>query len=1022
LDPLEEAIKRAKQRDVDPLQAAIERANATPSPSLSRGTQRAFGLNLDPQSAVDKLEARGASPEVMDREMRKLDSVSKTLRATAGMAELEGMEPEAIDDRLERNPLYRASKYVGNVGARPLMTALDTVGRLSREGHISAFTDKPFAPVDTFMNEPGHQGDVQELDKALAGSDSLYARAQRGLAGGVGSGAEATARFLSRDKWRPETYDTIKNAAHDFSLSLSTDPTIAMGAYARGAKPFAAQMDTAIGRAGGRMTPALEQASLRAFEEHAASPQLWDEAQKIFAASGATDMRHLEAVLGANADLAGQGGFAIGLPFATDKLGFEPGRLVGKAAAKLSGGKVALPENVLGRVEEKLARKYHDIDAPRQVREGLDAERAAVKNVSDAETADAIKEFDKNVAPLGKTLTPAQRTAVYEANKPGPNMASLEEGPQAALFDPATIPPAGPATTLEPLSEAARAGAFQPGDQLALKLGGEAKPGPSVKFNNPMELTEAQPHTQEPLRFDTPTGVADDIPGAPTIDELRPKRGPLPGDELPHAGPSIDELRGTKLNPAEQAFSDALSDYRAKFDLRNKGVGDPFATLPGAIRDGARKKAVERYKDWLAQAHPNATPEMIEHGANVFGKHAKDPNFWRTYDAALQVWKRTRLHGNFAWESLNTVEDTVKIVAAGFRDPRSFVQAVRARKEPDGFIIAQTPSGRNITAGELRKIYREAGAEGSHVGSKFEVSPDKASKLANLAVDIGSLGMNRIVRPLAEGRETLFKQAFIVDAMKKGMSPRAAATRMDDVLFNTTLAAKNKSIREHEKTIKRFSPFAGYHGRAISNLPKLALRNPFMATLPMKVGDALQANTPVQDTPGDYVTSSGTYFPLGAADTPGYSLALQPRGTLLEGLNPLLNPTMENTTQFIGPPLSLMIHPKPGLENPEWRFPEVNELAGQFFSTPATKLLNALARRYLGATEAPIGEFPRKYGIKPLDEEREKVDAFNVVSPFPMRLVSPMDYELDKAKSDVGMQIREQFRRARDKQKQSGIE
>lgn len=884
-------------------------------------------LGIDLQGAYDELKARGADETTIRHELWKLKAGRATIKAQAQEAQLQGKSfiPERrgfskIND--PTNPL--------KTGAEIALDVLDTPGRVGREflsAHIAGRDSElgraaiPKFIADEFDLNPQNRGGVQEFHNQVDTGKGLVARGYRELGNAVSDYAvpdlisapksireniQKANPYAPRDTAVNSIADSVGGAAGRFAQVLAADPSVLLSGVGGGLKRAVTQIESAAARGGVKLAPQVLNDIEKAFELYQASPELVPRVRQLFAGGGG-DLRHLDAVAGANLERLGEGSMQVGVPFAADKIGVNPVEAATQAIAKLTGGKVSLPSNPLAVASEALTRSVLPkvglgLNLPKHERDFVQAGRAEAKNVAAAQTSKATEDL-RTLTQQHTTLSPTQRTDV------------------AAL-----------------------------GNQVP-----------------------AQP-----------------------------------------------------LSAAEQAFQEGLGAFQQQHRLPNLPAGDPFETLPAFIQKTKSQEAIDAYESYVRLHMPNAPQEAIDAAKMIF-KHNENASTW--YDKLLSVFKRTKLYGNPAWASLNAVEEANKMIVSGMKDPRVLFKAYKTINGVPPNMTLLTPAGRQISAGELERIFEQVGANELHFGASAGLNPNFTSKASDVVATIGTAGVNKLIEPVEKFRSTLFKRAFIIDQLEKGNSVRAAGNNLRKVIFDINLQPLNKTWAKVQRNVQRAVPFSGYTIRSATTVPQLALKNPGFANLPTQVGRALQSQDSRGYLPPERFRNSAAYsnLPEGARTAVAnaifpdkldnaLTLTLQQRGTVFDpagAVGEYFDPSSYSQLSPIATvPASLAYNldefgrPQPNLEGTPLSQRLGRAVAGAVTSGPVQLGVNAIGHHVFDTDESLIG-LHKQYRDPVRDTQDEILGSLNML-PSPgwrLGITSPLDETAQLAESDEGRAV-----------------
>jgi hypothetical protein len=307
-----------------------------------------------------------------------------------------------------KTALGAASRIVSPLlsAGEKVLTVLDTPGRVTREGITSAIEGRDMRVKDAIFND-NQAGDAEQFLDATNRSDSKVAQlfntagktvGRQLIAGPIPLGGQM---LEGAEAIAPDTMNPIMKGAVDTGKLMLADPSNLFTGGGAGAVSAGKQFARAAKRGGITLGDDAIKGVQRMFELGD-----FDGIKRAFTSLGgkAEDLAH---VAGQNLESLGNDRWRVGVPFAQDKLGFEPGRVI----SKLTG----LPEDLTGRAMEKGSRllaKHAGIgyDLPKHAREAAYAERASAVNNAKLNTDEALNELQA----LQKGTTKESRTAAVE--------------------------------------------------------------------------------------------------------------------------------------------------------------------------------------------------------------------------------------------------------------------------------------------------------------------------------------------------------------------------------------------------------------------------------------------------------------------------------------------------------------------------------------------------------------------------------------------------------------------------------
>lgn len=503
----------------------------------------------------------------------------------------------------------------------------------------------------------------------------------------------------------------------------------------------------------------------------------------------------------------------------------------------------------------------------------------------------------------------------------------------------------------------------------------------------------------------------------------------MPGEfDLPYHGRNRAEaLRAGAHYQAKHKTVDAIDELQGPVDLgafeAKHGVSaaesgpDPFKTLPRLIAGKKQAEAAAQLRQSIDAEFPDAPPELKKAVDSLFSTVTLGPGLddvVHKYDQFQNAYKEVRLTGNPAWAFLNFLEDMIKAKMHGVA--WSDYMSVRGMDKADvNKVLLTRQSGDQITAGQFLKFADSQGFGTKDTFSKFGI--DKLGKKLDRVATAGSVGVNKLIRPLEEMRETAMKRAMLLSELRKGVSPSVAANTVRKVHFDTVFPNANKELATVSRLIRRLKPFSNYALKSAATVPGLVARNPGAANLPQHLTQAAQDQADRDYMPKEHVRNSGLYanMPTGARDlvndyllggklTPEQTLTLQARGSPLESTSAMVD-LLEGQGGWTPPVqygLNMMGQGPFGYDkalDADYNLLDVPEsLLSDYTSSPVHKGVNALGRNALDWKSAWLG-YPANYKNADKASINERLGAANIVLPTPIKLTGQNDIGFERRKA-----------------------
>ena len=923
-----------------------------PSPNLpvdvriaTEGAE-AGGLGQGYQGAIEEVKRR-FSPEEAGHLINKSQFASKAFqKARQSYASIEE-EVKKIEDIRQREGLLSAlneaknlhNRTVGPIALSGLQKAaigIDTLDRVYRELVDSVREGRTAELGNAFWhekrtNKPEEQaGEFEKYHQFLTNlfPESVQAGARK-FAQGV---AEASMEEQGHSREIAKEAAAIEpGAISGRLLSSLAQPTTLLAAGLGPSIKIARQQGMRMLEG---VAPATQKAGAQMIGEaygNLAGKELEEEIKRIIQVTGANPAKAAR-VVGENAEFLGKPGLQVA--------GFDTNRLVGMTP---------LPEQGVRRLIEKGVRKaastknpvvrgivdpfrpYGMANVPYHQRQALKQGIRAFKHGSLSTMKESFDEFAKNVAPEAAGISkPRQEELIREFFDPEIEMF---QGAWRRKQTGAPFP-------LTP-NEDSFLNAFEKflkdrdlGFGVTHPVTGKYVPRQFGQSREPLLHPESPFHGEAGEFAKANPFATRGTPGKITV----ANKGAHP--------PMLQEL--TVDNPGVALGAAAKEGIKAQYD--------PFKIAAQFSRSHGYRKAGQEYQRFLAdnfgetsQRHAglegfvelkrsNGMPvyvpqELVKEGARVFNGFTIP-----FYDAAMNGFKEVNLLSYGRFHITNFVEDVTKMLFSGFKNPSAFAKASRVFSEntPDARVIFTSGTGKPVTAGEMRKVFRDSGVDISHGGAQdfgssldprlaslqFEKAKDLAELpgLANLPRrlarqtirapgqalstayrDVAGFGpLRRGGRFAAEKWEKYSKGAFIIDGMMQGQSSVEAALRASRFLFDHGVQSSAQQL------LRRLSPFIGYTMRTTALLPKMIAQNPRLASLPTHLKRGFGEPESKEDVPPERISNryptlqsrggfknavfdfsnqvgEATGGLLGGKIDPGYNLAIGMRGQPIEG-------------------------------------------------------------------------------------------------------------------------------------------
>lgn len=508
----------------------------------------------------------------------------------------------------------------------------------------------------------------------------------------------------------------------------------------------------------------------------------------------------------------------------------------------------------------------------------------------------------------------------------------------------------------------------------------------------------------------------------------------LPGNfNLPlHTREAFQAERSSAVHNLRADVGEAVNEIKAGAKQNNIDLSEQ--TLKNISKDitiNKKEEAVAKFQEWVHANIPNAPPEVLDGARTAFNELGKI--HIPVYDEIVSIFKNVKLFGNPVWAVLNGVEETLKMVASGIRDPKVGYKALKVWKGmPDNHPLITRPSGDIFTAGMFKKLQRAAG-----IGEDLKFEAGISSKLQQGVADVGSLGINRLVRKGEKFRDTFFRNSFLIDQLEKGNSPQRALNNMQKVLFDTTVGNAHPGVQRATNALKKVIPFLGYGAKSAATVPMLAAKNPAATLLPINFYRGLQRQSDrPNELPRNYLRNSGAYTglptdirkgasqvsnALGAGEIPsGLSITAQQRGTLPEATG-ALEQTITDPLGQLPPPIGPIVNAAFGRNHfgdtsrPTQWSDVPGELISGIVSSPFEKIANYGYRKLTGNPQSIIGMNNQQDPNDPYTDQRFLLGMANSFNPFGQRygFTTPADIEAEKQNTSAAKNLKERMLRAK---------
>ena len=794
------------------------------------------------RTVTEALRVAPSKAEVSDaiRRTRELQGASYT-DESAGRVKVLKQDAAALDKAAKYAEVSGVQGEYDLPALRKVAAVLDAPHHLVRQTTKKLFSEKPYEMYSADVSNDEWSDSVRRaaagdgLKGALASAALAAPRAFAGAVAPAIGGAtglvgaaldipsvlrgEQTLADVGRNIGASITDETTKKEIENFGLQFMSDPTNAVTFGQGSAAKTLGKQAGSIATRGALTNPALFEKGLpKVFEKLAGTPRFWPAVQKVYKASGGTDMKVLEDVLGAGGDFAGKAGLELGVPFMGDRARVD----VGSKLADAFGVPQQATRRALTAVGDT-ARGAHaavaknlgtavPVQGSRHLREFADAQHRISTHRSNAMVTEATEFYRQKVAPLAADIPKARQKEIV------------------GMMDPAKgfSPPTG--LTPDEAKYARAIGDFYLGAGAQLKK----------------------------------AGVIKNLHANRTTGEFIPRIWNADAKTAP-------EKAFRKIFPAKSQYKPLTE--RTGLDTAALGGGsvpgmtaqlDPDKIAAEWIPRMARALENSRYKDVVTKAFASAghevTPELLSRFENAAHRVS-----WPVWDGFLSLFKSQQLQGSPRYHLVNMIEDTAKMVMNGFADVKAIFTAKKAfgKDIADAAIAFDTPSGRSVTYGELRRHIRDNGyreiasshdafdnsvdelagtfsaatakAEGKGRLGQFaaQYGDNKLGGVREVFKDVSTLGARRPGSKLGKEWDNYSKTAFFIDRMKKGDSALRAGTEVSRVLYDAAMQGPGL------QRLKRVMPFAPYTVKSAQHVPRMVAKNPGAALLPVRALDAM---------------------------------------------------------------------------------------------------------------------------------------------------------------------------------------
>lgn len=301
----------------------------------------------------------------------------------------------------------------------------------------------------------------------------------------------------------------------------------------------------------------------------------------------------------------------------------------------------------------------------------------------------------------------------------------------------------------------------------------------------------------------------------------------------------------------------------------------PTHVAPSAwahMQKRAINTARANFKAWVQASLPQNVHAEVLRKADLLTRPDSSNRALKAWDGFINFFKESKLMGRPGFVAMNAGEDLVRNASAGTVDPR-LAGKVKEIFKPGAAnqALVDNPAGA-FSRGDLQKYAKRYNL---HDPTGMASNMHKGSRAVEAAKDVATVGVRRIVKPMAAAEGKYARTSHFVDRLQKGDSPALAGKSVRSTLHDNSFPSMNEALQRAEPVARRVVPFAGYFGRALTSVPKLMYRQPIYATLAPHLQQASRANM----QPGN----EGPYFRRESANV--IPLPGDVQGAIDRGLN-----------------------------------------------------------------------------------------------------------------------------------------